>query len=269
MIQSRNHTSTERPLTARSVIASTLLGMSPPRLSGQLLVRSGELFGISEGTTRTALSRMVAAGELDPNDGAYRLAGHLLDRQARQDESRAARVEVWNGRWQGAAVVSERRSAGARSELRDAMEALRFGERREGLWLRPDNLDPHRSPEARAVLRSQCDQFLIDPLDPDASALAAGLWDLRGWADRADDLRRRMADVVDDLEAGATEALAPGFVLSASVLRHTQADPLLPKPLLPDAWPGPALRAEYDRYDAAFKALWRDWFRSVRSTLPT
>ena len=43
-----------RALTARSVVASTLLGMSPPRLSSQLLVRSGELFGITEGTTRVA-----------------------------------------------------------------------------------------------------------------------------------------------------------------------------------------------------------------------
>jgi len=37
------------------VIASTLLGMHPPVLAAQVLVRSGELFGIAEGTTRTAL----------------------------------------------------------------------------------------------------------------------------------------------------------------------------------------------------------------------
>ena len=56
---------TERPLSARSVVASTLLGMRPPRLPTQILVRSGALFGIAEGTTRVALSRMVAAGELE------------------------------------------------------------------------------------------------------------------------------------------------------------------------------------------------------------
>ena len=53
----------------------------------------------------------------------------------------------------------------------------------------------------------------------------------------------------------------PGFVLSASVLRLTQADPLLPTELLPAAWPGAALRAEYDRYDAAYQSLLRTWFR--------
>jgi phenylacetic acid degradation operon negative regulatory protein len=262
VIQSRNE---ERPLTARSVIASTLLGMSPPRLSGNVLVRSGELFGISEGTTRTALSRMLAAGELEPDDGAYRLAGHLLDRQIRQDESRTARVQPWDGTWTGALVTEGRRSAASRTRLREAARALRLAERREGVWVRPDNLDPERLPESRAVVAAQCDLITFTPTDPSADVVAAALWDLPAWAARAADLRTRMATVVDDLEAGDRDALAPGFVLSAAVLRHTQADPLLPADLLPPDWPGSALRAEYDRYDAAFKALWRDWYRSVRS----
>ena len=43
-----------KPMTARSVVASTLLGIEPPRLPARILVRSGELFGIAEGTTRVA-----------------------------------------------------------------------------------------------------------------------------------------------------------------------------------------------------------------------
>jgi phenylacetic acid degradation operon negative regulatory protein len=78
----------ERPLTARSVVASLLLGNRPPELPGAVLVRAGELFGIAEGTTRTALSRMVAAGELASREGHYALRGRLLDRQARQEASR-------------------------------------------------------------------------------------------------------------------------------------------------------------------------------------
>ncbi len=70
-----------------------------------------------------------------------------------------------------------------------------------------------------------------------------------------------MDAVAAALEAGDTEALAPGFVLSASVLRLTQADPLLPTALLPAGWPGAALRAEYDRYDAAYQSLLGAWFR--------
>src|SRR5829696_3691172 len=94
----------ERRLTARSVLASTLLGTRPPRLPVGRLVRAGALFGIAEGTVRTALSRMAAAGEVDADDGWYRLSGALLERQRRQDESRAAATVAWDGRWSLAVV---------------------------------------------------------------------------------------------------------------------------------------------------------------------
>ncbi len=85
----------ERPLTARSLIASTLLGTHPPVLPGRLLVRLGELFGIAEGTTRVALSRMVAAGELETEDGRYRLVGAaLLARQAAQERGRVVTADA-------------------------------------------------------------------------------------------------------------------------------------------------------------------------------
>ena len=271
-----------RPLTARSVVASTLLGMDPPRLSTGLLVRSGELFGISGPTTRVALSRMVAAGELEPDPpgngvsggakggggrgadgqpGGYRLAGSLLARQARQAASRSAERRPWKGDWEMAVVTDGRRSASDRAELRSAMTRLRLAEVRESVWLRPDNLDGSRVPEAAAVVADQCTRYSARPDDEHPAELAARLWDLDAWSHAASGLRAEMAELVDQFEAGDTAALAPGFVLSAAVLRHLLADPLLPPELLPASWPGDPLRAEYDRYDLAFKAVWRDWFR--------
>jgi len=88
-----------KPLTARSVLASTMLGVTPPRLSTRVLVRSGELFGVGESATRTALSRMVAAGEVAPDGDGYRLAGPLVVRRARQDRSRRGDTVSWNGAW--------------------------------------------------------------------------------------------------------------------------------------------------------------------------
>src|SRR5690348_17330709 len=96
-----------RPLSARSVLASTLLGIDPPWLPTRLLVRSGELFGIAEGTTRVAVSRMVAAGELVAERDGYGLAGPLLARQDRQRASRRAEQGPWNGRWVLAVVPNE------------------------------------------------------------------------------------------------------------------------------------------------------------------
>lgn len=253
----------ERPLTARSVIASTLLGIRPSRLSTPMLVRSCGLFGIAEGTTRVAISRMVAAGELAPDDGGYRLTGPLLTRQDRQDASRHGVPDKWDGRWSMAVVVADGRTAATRNELRAAACELRYGELREGVWLRPDNLAAARSPRSSAVLDEQCRRFTAVPSGVDVPAdLAADLWDLDGWAARARALLSHMDRLIRRLEDEDLDVLAPAFVTSAAVLRHFQADPLLPAALLPGDWPGGRLRAEYDRYDAAFKQLWRTWYRT-------
>jgi phenylacetic acid degradation operon negative regulatory protein len=79
-----------RPFTARSVLASALLGMEPPELPVAQLVRLSGLFGISANRARVALSRMVAAGEATTDGaGTYRLSGHLRERQERQAVSRS------------------------------------------------------------------------------------------------------------------------------------------------------------------------------------
>lgn len=254
--------SESRPLTARSVVASTLLGVDPPQLPARLLVRSGELFGISEGTTRVALSRMVGAGELVSDGGDYRLAGRLLQRQARQTASRLAEHRTWGGDWELAVVTPERRDASARAALREAMRQRKLAELREGVWLRPDNLAADRSSGSQAIVLAQCRRFTTRLVDDDPADLVAALWDLDAWSAQARDFRTELHALVGVLEAGDTDPLAPGFVLSAAVLRHMLADPLLPDELLPDDWPGAALRDDYDRYDRAFKTVWRNWFRT-------
>ena len=239
------------------MVASTLLGTDPPRLPGQLLVRAAELFGIAEGTTRVALSRMVAAGELAADGGRYELTGRLLERQARQATSRRATTRRWRGRWLTAVVTADRRPAAERAALRTTLTAARLGELREGVWMRPDNLDGGRPAVASCTwLRAGLD----DPALEDR-ALAARLWDLSGWAAEAERLRHEMAATIGDLDAGDTAALAPGFVLSAAVLRHFNADPLLPPELVPPEWPGAELRRDYDRFDAAYRRVLRAWFR--------
>jgi phenylacetic acid degradation operon negative regulatory protein len=256
MLPSRN-----APLTARSVLASVLLGTDPPRLPTPLLVRTAALFGITEGTTRTALSRLVAAGEAVAEDGGYRLAGRLVARQQRQAASRRADVRAWDGTWELATVEGDsRRSAADRAALRAALRSLRLAELREGVWGRPDNLAADRSPEADAVAARWCVRWRgARPLTlPDLDAS----WNLTGWAITAAELRSEMKPLVRPLEQGDHRALANGFVLSAAVLRHLQADPLLPAELLPSRWPGRPLRDEYDRFDAAYRRVLRSWFAS-------
>ncbi|NUT41068.1 MAG: PaaX domain-containing protein, C- domain protein [Thermoactinospora sp.] len=246
-------------LSARSAVLSALLGCHPPRLPARQLVRLGELFGIAEGTVRVALSRMVAAGDLVQADGQYTLAERLLERQARQDESREPHVRPWDGSWEIAIVTAERRAPADRAALRDTMNRLRMGELREGAWMRPANLRR----EIPAVVRAQCTLLTGRP-DDDPTPL---LWDLDGWADRARALEQdleRAAGLLAGVPAGDEHpagrhasvrpgALAGGFVLSARVLRHLLADPLLPPELLSPSWPGGELRARYDAFDRAYR----------------
>ncbi|WP_116214931.1 PaaX family transcriptional regulator C-terminal domain-containing protein [Streptomyces olivoreticuli] len=231
-----------RPLTARSVVLSTLLGHHPPALPARALVRAGALFGTAEGTVRTALTRMVAAGDLEQRDGTYRLTDRLLARQARQDDSRAPRTRAWDGGWEIAVVTTERRAPADRAALRQAMAALRLAELREGCWTRPANLVRDRP----AVVAGQCAVFTGEPED-DPARLAATLWDLDGWAARATALEAA-------LRPGS---LAEQFTVSAAVLRHLLADPVLPGALLPPGWPGERLREHYEAFDGAFRELLR------------
>ena len=74
MASTRNTVGARPRLTARSVLASTLLGLDPPELRTAALVAGAELLGVSPGTARVAISRMVTAGELEPTaDGGTRV----------------------------------------------------------------------------------------------------------------------------------------------------------------------------------------------------
>ena len=246
-------------LTTRSVLLSTLLGTTPPRMRVAALVKVGEIFDLSEGAVRTALTRMVVRGELTTGgDGRYALAGHLVVRQRRQQASRVADRVDWSGRWRMAVVTADGRAAADRSELRGAMAALRYGEQREGVWIRPDNLPADRMGDARAIADAQCYWYSAHP-DADDHALASALWDMDGWATKATHIRRDMSGLVRRLADNDPSALRAGFVVSAAALRHFQADPLLPDELLDRHWPGSRLRADYAHYYRVYRDSLAGW----------
>lgn len=249
-------------LTARSVIASTLLGVDPPRLPTQALVRSGELFGLSEGATRTALSRMTSAGDVVGDGDGYRLAGPLLERHARQQDLRGPAARPWDGTWVLAVVVADRRPAAERARLREAARRLRLAEVREGCWARPDNLDADRAPAERAVLDAQC--LLVRGARPEDPAPFVAPFEPHAWAATAHRLLEQMAATQPRLEALDTDALGDAFLLDAAVVRHLLADPALPAELAPPGWPAEELRRAFAAFDDGFKATWRAWFRAFR-----
>jgi len=255
-----------RPLSARAVLASALLGADQPRLKVAELVIVASLFGVSAGAARTCLWRMASNGELTSDEGAYALAGHLLERRERIDEaSQMSSVSAnrWDGAWELAVVSLERRSAADRLELRNAAAALHLAELREGVWIRPDNLDRLRLPPSRAVLERQCVRFYRAATDVPADTVRS-LFSLDTWAADARRLIAAIHDELDTEQAEFDDAIAHWtyrFALLTAVVTHLQLDPLLPAELIGEEWPGPALRSSRRRFDDAIKQRINSAFR--------
>jgi phenylacetic acid degradation operon negative regulatory protein len=229
----------EDRMTARSVVLSVLLGAHPAWATAAQLVRLTSDFDIRESTVRVALTRMVTAGDLIRSEDGYRLSDRLLARQRRQDAALDPAVRLWNDEWTTLVVTSVGSDARTRSALRTALQDNRFGELREGVWLRPDNLDvelPANVLNRARVLRSH---------DDDPGGLAAQLWDLPAW-------RAQGQRLVDDI--GSATDIPARFVVAAAIVRHLRTDPVLPDELLPADWPGRALRACYRDFAAELVA---------------
>lgn len=237
-----------RPLDARSIALSVLLGTHPPVLPARALVALAELFGIASGTMRTALSRMVAAGELELDDGRYRLTGRLLDRQRAQDTGRRGPGDTWDGRWHIVIAARDQRQLAERRRFRARLGEHRFGELRPDIWMRPANLAP--PPADPQMLLTTGAVSGADQVE-----LCRRLWSLDPLRRRGDDLRsglRRITDAADWSDPASIPAI---FTYSAAVVRYLRDDPLLPAALAPERWPADALRAEYDAAEQRLQRL--------------
>jgi phenylacetic acid degradation operon negative regulatory protein len=223
-------------MTARSVVLSVLLGAHPAHASASELIRLTADFGIKETTLRVALTRMVGAGDLIRSADGYRLSDRLLARQRRQDEAMRPQVRAWQGFWHIVIVTSVGDDARTRAALRTAMHHKRFGELREGVWMRPDNLDLDLDPETDVRVR------VLKARDDAPAQLADQLWDLPGWS-RAG--HRLLDEMAPPPGASGAPDIPARFVVAAAMVRHLLTDPMLPAELLPAEWPGARLRAAY------------------------
>lgn len=249
----------ERPLAARSLVLSLLLGRHPGSAPVALLVRWCGLFGVSATSARVALSRMVERGELTAGDGVYALAGRLVERQADQDQALAPALGPWDGRWLLAIVDDGRREAGERVALREALRRSRLVPWRESVWVRPDNLGGLAAATAtdREVIEHQCTWWTAVP---EQAIDVTAAFDLAGLAERG----RRLGDLLATVTAALPDpdALAPAFVVGAATAQHLRRDPLLPDAFLPARWPAPALRRAYGAYTTAMDHAIAAWART-------
>ncbi len=248
-----------RPLGARSLALSVLLGMHPPALPVAKLTKLGELFGIEPGTMRTALSRLRRDGTLELADTRYRLVGPLLDRQRSQDLGRRALTTTWSGRWHTIVPADRTRPLEVRRAFRTRMENHRFGELRPEIWMRPANIDPPSADSGVILVTGSLD-------GRDANDLAGTLWDLPAIGRAATILLDRCEAQIAGLDWSGPSAIVPSFHTAAATLRLLRRDPLLPAELQPPGWAPDRLRIAYAELERLQQDAIARFLRDDRTT---
>jgi phenylacetic acid degradation operon negative regulatory protein len=213
------------------------------------LVRLLAPLDIASPAVRTAVSRMVRQGWLEP----VRLAagpGYALTRRgARRLEDAAERVYgsarlEWDQHWH-VIVVGRPASRAVRARLRDGLGYLGYAPLDDTTWVAP-----RPSSELDDLLESagvRADRFRAQ-LDGDGVGLVRRAWDLDGlarsydrWLSEARELVATAPADCDDEQAFATRSQ-----LVHEWRKFLFRDPGLPRCLLPPDWPGERAGAFFD-----------------------
>lgn len=215
------------------------------------LVRLLEPLEIAAPAVRTAVSRMVRQGWLEPTkvDGA---PGYVLTRRAvdrlEQAAARIYRTDAaagWDGRWH-VVVPSRTTQRASRERLRNGLAYLGYAPVGDGTWIaaRP-------SAELDALLTAEdvpAERFTARHQGDD-SDLVRRAWDLEAigrsyqrWLAEARSLVGSAATLPDDEQCFASRSR-----LVHEWRKFLFTDPGLPRQLLPDDWPGDAAATFFDQ----------------------
>ena len=216
------------------------------------LVRLLEPLGFGAPAIRTAVSRMVRQGWLEP----VRLAegpGYTLTHRAelRLDEAAAriyrTRSSTWDGRWHVVAL-EELPARDARERLDSSLRLLGYGPLGPTTWVAP-----RPSPELADLLALEnlTARTFLGAHDGDDAELAALAWDLDAlgaeYAAFVREWQPRMSAVDGSVPA---DAFAESQQLLHAWRKFLFADPGLPADLLPEDWPGTVAAEFFDRHTA-------------------
>lgn len=225
---------TEGPPRAAAFIVTVYGDLVEPRggvlWMGTLIELCGAA-GLSESLVRTAVSRLVAAGQL---------TGERLGRRSYYRLTPAAQREYADA----ARVIFSPPGSGARGWLwlvgpraPEALPRAGFAEAGPDLWLGPDR--GGGAPAARAAMRA-------GPGQGDWAGVAARLWPM---AEHAAAYRRVLARFggLDPAAPGPEQALTLRLLLVHAYRGALLRDPRLPAEALPADWPGGAARDLFAR----------------------
>jgi phenylacetic acid degradation operon negative regulatory protein len=206
------------------------------------LVRMLDPVGIAAPAVRTAISRMVMQGWLEPVQLAGGRGYRATERANRRLDEAADRIyghaePAWDGSWH-LAFVDPPTSRSARTRLRADLAFVGYAELVDNVWVSPFPRTELASVLDRAgatARTARAEDF--DPPPTEAWDLAALHEAYTRWLATAADL------VTDQLSAHDDEdeaAFAARFHLVHEWRKFLFADPGLPQQLLPADWPGRA-----------------------------
>lgn len=205
------------------------------------LVRLLAPLGIAAPAVRTAVSRMVRQGWLQPERLASGPGYALTPKAVRRLDEAAARIYrtsdlAWDGHWH-LIVTSHVRDRSARERLRSTFSYLGYASLADSTWIGPRGSD-----EVDALLDAEglrAERFLAEH-DGLSSDLVARAWDLSSLARAYERWLTDATMTVDALPPDPTDeqAFAARSALVHSWRLFLFRDPALPRTLLPPVWPG-------------------------------
>lgn len=202
--------------------------------------------GIQPPATRTAVSRMVAQGWLQPRtiDG---LRGYAATPVARERLRRAhqriyaAGGDPWDGRWH-VVVVDAPKDRSLRDRLSANLGYLGYGRLAQSTWV-----SPHRSTELAETLQD-ADVTWTDfhgPSQEDPVALVQQVWDLQ----ELSEAYGAFLAGIPDLEVASALAPEDAYPVRTDLVHRWRkfmfTDPGLPREVLPAGWPGQSARERF------------------------
>jgi phenylacetic acid degradation operon negative regulatory protein len=201
--------------------------------------------GISAPAVRTAVSRMVREGWLDPVERGAR--GYAVTTRGRERLSAAhARIyrtgdRRWDGRWH-VVVVERQFDRNARSRCAQALGFLGYGQLAADTWIAP-----RPSPELGAALQAAGVTIwrgFTGSVDTDPGGLAARVWDLDALGEAYQGFTTSATDGADPCTP--EEAFVARTELVHAWRLFLFRDPGLPDEVLPSSWPGRAAARRFD-----------------------
>ena len=217
------------------------------------LVRMLDPVGIAAPAVRTAISRMVMQGWLEPVQLTGGRGYRATERATRRLDQAADRIyrrtdPSWDGSWH-LVFVTPPDDRSARTRLRADLAFVGYAELTDHVWVSPYERTELRFVLGRAGARARTARAVeFDPPPIEAWDLGALRAAYDDWLATAGDLVARQLAAHDADDKGA---FAARFHLVHEWRKFLFADPGLPDSLLPRDWPGRAsaelFAAEADR----------------------